>query len=107
MEFAQRQTASIVVPAAVARLLADRAVEAWGPQAAVAQGAAATIVGAWPNRRAAANAPMGGCTIAWGQPSAGLATVVELGWNPAREGDPGGVCRALNALIGWPVLRSA
>ena len=86
MEFAQRQPASIVVPDSVARLLAARAVEAWGPQAAVARGAT-TIVGAWSSlrdRRAAANAPMGGCTIAHGQPAAELATVVELGWNPAR-----------------------
>jgi hypothetical protein len=104
VEFAERREIAVVLPEAAARLIASRAMEAWGPQAALERGSS-TVVGAWANRRGAANAPMGGCTIRWGVPGTDQATVVEIGWNPARAGDPAAVCQALNALVGWPLLR--
>ena len=106
MTFAQRRAIARVLPEATARLIGDRAVEAWGPQALVPSGAQSTVICAWANRRTAANAPMGGCAVQWGVPVADQATVVELGWNPERGGSPESVCNALNALVGWPLLRA-
>lgn len=104
-----RQTEKIVLPYCTAELVANRAIEAWGPSATVVQSAKQTNVSVWQSRRGRVGpgaVRLGWFTIIWGSPSVDQASITYLEWDPEYGGSEDELRRQINQLAGWPVAHN-
>ena len=105
-----RQTEKIVLPYRTAELVANRAIEAWGPSATVVQSAKQTNVSVWPSRRGRVGpgaVRLGWFSIIWGTPSVDQASITYLEWDPEYGGSEDELRRQINQLAGWPVAHNS
>ncbi len=105
-----RQTEKIVLPYRTAELVANRAIEAWGPTATVIQNPKLTNVSVWQSRRGRVGPGamrLGWFSIVWGTPSVDQATITYLEWDPEYGGSEDELRRQINQLAGWPVAHNS
>lgn len=105
-----RQIEKIVLPFRTAELVANRAIEAWGPAATVVQNPRLTNVSVFQVRRGRVvpgARRLGWFSIAWGSPSVDQATITYLEWDPEYGGSEDELRRQINQLAGWPVAHSS
>ena len=103
-----RGAVSYVVPTSTATMLVERAAVRWSDPDQRRAGAPRTVLPLRPERHGLAPQPAsaGSCTIAWGVPGAGLATITRLDWDPRKGGSEEVMRRAINLLAGWPIARA-
>jgi len=95
----QTRRVEIVLPIHVVRGMFRRARQ-WSIDEGGRFESRASAVRLWSRARPAAGGLLGSFSVRWRQPSAGLATIHEVAWNPANGGSLEETCRALEVLAG-------
>jgi hypothetical protein len=101
--FPESRPLAVLLPAGTAHRLRGEACGRWGSRAVDPEHGPEAWVLVW--RQTHVGEPYGGVRVRWSDPGPATAQVLEVGWDADRGGSDGAVLGALNALLGWPLLR--